>query len=364
MIPRIENLPLNLKPVDDLWDQLTANQKIYANAFRKGQTIRETVESVMAENRLVCFQEMFSLLLLLDKKNYIGNKSFKLFFDYVRNYENPNKNKKWVSIPAFMQSNNAGAILSKDPFFQSLPVHIQTLFIRNAQVVNLEPQTAICNQGRFERELFFLIEGEVALYKKIDDRKQLLGLLKSGAVIGEVGFFFGENRTVDVVATQMTKVVRIKYHKDFHTIMNKEFAHQFQTRIRLFHAFARSSFLSHLPPELLEGLFRRGQPKEFKENQKIFAQNDQGDSCFFITQGSVIIEKDQKKLNVLGSGELFGEIALLFSGGVRTASALAQKQTLCFEFKAKDFYETLAENILAACEFERLAHERFKKISA
>ncbi|HRO67636.1 MAG TPA: cyclic nucleotide-binding domain-containing protein, partial [Pseudobdellovibrionaceae bacterium] len=94
----------------------------------------------------------------------------------------------------------------------------------------------------------------------------------------------------------------------------------------------------------------------------ICKEGDQGDSCFVIIQGSVTVSKGPKTIGVLGPGEAFGEIALFFTQGTRTATVMAQRNTSVLEIKAKDFYGMLSENLLLAAEFEKLALARSEKL--
>jgi CRP-like cAMP-binding protein len=54
-------------------------------------------------------------------------------------------------------------------------------------------------------------------------------------------------------------------------------------------------------------------------------------------------------------GDCFGEMALMVSAGKRTASVIAESDGYVLEIKRQQFYKMLAENLLLACEFEKIA---------
>ena len=54
----------------------------------------------------------------------------------------------------------------------------------------------------------------------------------------------------------------------------------------------------------------------------------------------------------------FGEMALMITGGKRTASVLTENEGIALEIHRSKFYKLMAENLLLGCEFERMAQER------
>lgn len=85
--------------------------------------------------------------------------------------------------------------------------------------------------------------------------------------------------------------------------------------------------LSTMPPRVLDDLIRFSIVKAYAPRQPIFEKGDPGDSLYGILYGRVRIfatsdDGHQILLNMMETGELFGEIALL-DGRARTASAAA-----------------------------------------
>jgi CRP-like cAMP-binding protein len=85
-----------------------------------------------------------------------------------------------------------------------------------------------------------------------------------------------------------------------------------------------------MPQRALDDLVKFTTVARFEPHREIFGKGDPGDCLYGILAGRVRIfstspEGDEILLNVLESGELFGEIALL-DGNTRTASAAAMEQ--------------------------------------
>lgn len=86
-----------------------------------------------------------------------------------------------------------------------------------------------------------------------------------------------------------------------------------------------------MPERVLDELVKFTAVARFEPQHEIFSKGDPGDCLYGILAGRVRIfsisaEGGEILLNVLESGELFGEIALL-DGSTRTASAAAMDQT-------------------------------------
>ncbi|MDQ2070057.1 EAL domain-containing protein [Natronospira bacteriovora] len=86
--------------------------------------------------------------------------------------------------------------------------------------------------------------------------------------------------------------------------------------------------------------------KRFAAGQEIFAQGDEGDNAYFIEQGSVEISTERAGRKVviarLGSGDLFGELALI-NRQARTATATALRDVELVSINAAQLQRALRE---------------------
>lgn len=365
---KIETLPLNIKHIPQSFGPLSDPQKIYLKHLQEGMTIAGVVEHMLSHGRLVSFGQLFDLVLKLDKANLVGQPLVRAYFEKIEKHEKPAQGPGIGKlVPSlFKKEEKAETFLSRHPFFRKQNPLILSLFNRFAEVIEAPVGTVLCRAGHIQRELFFLVDGEAAIYKNTDEQgRRLIGFFGTDAIIGEVGFFMGEVRTADVVVTKPAKLVRVQYdEQSFSAVINREVAKKLQVRFRVIHALARSSFLKALPEEALEPLIFVGQMRQAEEFQVICKEGDTGDSCYVVINGSVTVSKGPKTIGVLGPGEAFGEIALFFTQGLRTATVMAQRETTLLELNAQGFYKLLGENMLLAREFEKLALQRSEKLKA
>jgi CRP/FNR family cyclic AMP-dependent transcriptional regulator len=94
-----------------------------------------------------------------------------------------------------------------------------------------------------------------------------------------------------------------------------------------FSALRQHPIFRDLDPAALDQLCRYCKTRAIKRGATIFSKGDPGNSLFAVAKGTLRIgvasaEGREAVFNIIGPGELFGEIALL-DGGERTADAVA-----------------------------------------
>src|ERR1039458_9580247 len=88
--------------------------------------------------------------------------------------------------------------------------------------------------------------------------------------------------------------------------------------------------------------------RRIEAGETLFVKGDDGDALYGIRRGQVRIETSTRSgetltLNMLGSGDVFGEIAL-FDGQSRSADAVATEATELFVVKRADFLALLQKD--------------------
>jgi CRP-like cAMP-binding protein len=74
----------------------------------------------------------------------------------------------------------------------------------------------------------------------------------------------------------------------------------------------------------------------------LMRQGEHGDDLMLIVSGEVGVERDGARLNQLGPGDFFGEIALV-AGGPRTATVTAEAPTRLLVVNHRDFHAMMEE---------------------
>jgi len=94
-----------------------------------------------------------------------------------------------------------------------------------------------------------------------------------------------------------------------------------------------------------KGLVRLGQladEVDVPAERCLMAQGDRGSEMFVVVSGQVRVERDGQRINTLGPGEFFGEIAIL-DGGPRTATVTADEQSRLLVLTHRDFHSMMEE---------------------
>jgi CRP-like cAMP-binding protein len=85
-------------------------------------------------------------------------------------------------------------------------------------------------------------------------------------------------------------------------------------------ALGRAPLFGSLSRAELVELAKRTEDMEFAEGKVLAREGDIGHEFFVIVDGEVAITKDGEEVRRLGSGEFFGEIALVWDSPRRTAT--------------------------------------------
>lgn len=117
-----------------------------------------------------------------------------------------------------------------------------------------------------------------------------------------------------------------------------------------------------LNPQQLSELFLSLEKKHFSKGTNIFNQGDSANSLYFIIEGSVDINKDNKTIATLKDSDTFGEISLITSLP-RSASALAKTDCKVFKMSSEKFHELISMSSKVKDEVLQLVSDRLKELS-
>jgi CRP/FNR family cyclic AMP-dependent transcriptional regulator len=116
--------------------------------------------------------------------------------------------------------------------------------------------------------------------------------------------------------------------------------------------YSHACFFATLTPLQIDRLSSCIVTKSIRQGATIFSKGDPGSNMFAIRKGRVKIsapsvEGHEAVFNLLGEGQIFGEIALL-DGGPRTAAATAVTDCELFLIERRDFLPLLSSETLTA----------------
>jgi CRP/FNR family cyclic AMP-dependent transcriptional regulator len=108
-------------------------------------------------------------------------------------------------------------------------------------------------------------------------------------------------------------------------------------------------------------LLTRANPdvQSFKSGEIIFALGDAGHEFFVVKSGSVAVRLGNRTLQVLGPGEVFGEMALIDSGP-RSATVVAETACDVVAISEKQFLFMISEAPYFALSLMRVLVQRLR----
>jgi len=111
---------------------------------------------------------------------------------------------------------------------------------------------------------------------------------------------------------------------------------------------ARTEVFSDLEPRELEAVAQVAVPRRWDRGEIIFREGDNGDTCYLVRSGAVVLTREHQDgrmvaLAELRAGSMFGELAM-FRGETRSATAEAVEPTTAVALLAKDVQRLIRRN--------------------
>jgi cAMP-dependent protein kinase regulator len=258
------------------------------------------------------------------------------------------------------------------PLFAELKEQELQSLLRQLQVKNFHKEVLICREGEAGDSLFIIGRGEVAITKQMPGGKEVwIRNLREGDFFGEFAFFTDQKRHASVKAITECEILQISHNElgkivKTHPRVMEVLQNFFRKRVLdLF--LALSPLFSSLTSADREEVFSRFRLLKAPEGTLLFKEGDSPNSLYMIKSGEVEIftqNRHGKKvcLSTLKSGNLFGEISLLFNRP-RTAYAKTTRPSELLELTKENLEACLLHfpNLRSAMEelsLKRLARTK------
>jgi cAMP-dependent protein kinase regulator len=232
------------------------------------------------------------------------------------------------------------------PLFSELEKEEFQLLLSHIQSKTYRKESLICREGEKGGSLFVISRGEVAILKQTPGGREIrVRNLKEGDFFGEFGFFVDQKRHATVKAMTDCELLEISKSGLHEMIkvrprLNDVLYNLFKERV-LDNFLARSPLFSSLTLEEREEVMKRFHLRKVPGETFLFKGGDPPTSLYMVKNGGVEIftqnRKGEKKiLALLESGNIFGEIGLLFDRP-RMANAKTTRPTQLLEITREDF---------------------------
>lgn len=354
----IEQQPLYINSAKLNSLNLSELQSQYVQALVQNHSISSLVEFYLQQGWLVNFTELWSLVEKLVDYQLIQNKEVMAYFSQLK----PVTEKGFLSgiNPFSEKSVETKFDLQTLPFFRSLPKEWTQLLLKQAKSIAIPGNVLITREGAKDRDLYVLLSGHASVIRSANGLKQVMAQIQSPAVFGEGAFLLGQPRSADILTRSECTVLKVPYTPELDSFIKKDKAEAAQIRIWIQHALSSSALFKNIPPDALDALTFAGRPVRMQAKQCLFAEGQTGTTSYILIQGELLVSQAGKVINQLKQGAFLGEIAMLASGGKRTATIHAASDALLMEIQQNDFYRLLGNNIILGKELEQLAWQRLR----
>lgn len=277
------------------------------------------------------------------------------------------------------------SFLSEQPLFKGLPEAALALLAESLTPASFNPEDKVMSEGEPGSCLYIILQGSLQVLKK--GAEGVVASLESGAIVGEMALYLLEPRSATVVAKTDAFLLRLD-HGPFRKALKlyPEMNHRFNElslqRKRVLHqrkmgnhqeaveklkarmAFSRLQKLKifqMLGTPIFEAICDKLYSVSYPSNHYVFRYKDPAKHLYFISRGNVdVFAENERKMNTLPEGEVFGEIALLL-GSPRTASVRTQGYCELYQLDKEVFDTILAQHPTLKHHLEDIAKERLER---
>jgi cAMP-dependent protein kinase regulator len=238
------------------------------------------------------------------------------------------------------------------PLFSDLKQQELQLLLSHVRSKTYPKDAVVCREGEAGESLFVISQGEVAILKRAPGRQEIrVQNLKEGDLFGEFGFFIDQKRHATVKTMSDCELLEISGNGFREMIkvrprLKDVLQNLFMERV-LDNFLALSPLFSSLTFDERRKVMERFHLRRVPEGTILFSEGDPPASFFMVRNGGVeIFAQDghgkRVRLALLQSGNIFGEIGLLFNRP-RMAGAKATQPTKLFEITQEDFKACLLQ---------------------
>jgi CRP-like cAMP-binding protein len=188
----------------------------------------------------------------------------------------------------------------------------------------------------------------------------LLAILRPGDYFGEIALLRQTPRTATVRGLTDLRMMRLSA-AEFRRLLSGQIPEQTRGAIAAREDLARCTLLAHLGPRELELVRKHLREQRYAAGSDLVRQGDPADGFYILRDGQCeVLVQDatgSRRVNTLGPGDYFGEIALL-QQSPRTATVRAVDEVVVWVLDRRDFDDLLRRYFDLAGPLARTARQR------
>lgn len=224
---------------------------------------------------------------------------------------------------------------------------------------------SLFKKGDQDNYSFYLLSGELLLLGENNQESRIVGGTaptrfpiahhrprQSTAIANsDVTFFRIDNDLLDILLTWDQNAGYMVSEIDVEEEQDDDLSGDWMTMM------LRSELFHRIPPSNIQQVFMRMEPVQFKANESVIKQGEDGDYYYFIKHGRAVVTHTTKsgkeiRLAELEAGSGFGEEALI-SDNKRNANVTMLTDGVLMRMGKQDFVELLKAPVLQTVDFAK-----------
>jgi CRP-like cAMP-binding protein len=246
----------------------------------------------------------------------------------------------WLDPSPPVERETLEELLAGSLLFSDVPAAARAELASRARLRRWEEGAAILRAGAPAHWLHLLLEGSAAVWGPEAAGRHRLAILSPGATFGFQALSPGGVYTASVTAAGPATTVSLHRHDLAEVAADHVSPAQLTDLAAQVSSLRLTSLFHELAEAQVVAFLARARRESYEPGAAIVRQGERGDRFFAIRSGQVAVvreaEGETETVAVLGPGDCFGELAVLF-GVPRTATVIAQEQVEALTLDREDF---------------------------
>jgi CRP-like cAMP-binding protein len=269
------------------------------------------------------------------------------------------------NIPFFREL-DALSIFKGIDFFSEIEDDILKKIADRVQFSEFRKDEIICHHGKFDEFFYLILSGSVrAVIPTTDNPKYTLFTLGPGEFFGVKIVLSSEPRESTIIVEKDCIAMALK-SEELKLVMDNSpkimsLMDQRYIDRKLRSDLRRVPIFTRLNEDLFNEVIDKAELLKMEEKSQIFKEGDPGESFYHIREGEVNVYKDaegkQRLIAILGSGQFFGEMALI-AAEKRNATVETSKKSDLVRIKRDDFISIVEKDKSMMAELNEVIEDR------
>ncbi len=257
-------------------------------------------------------------------------------------------------------------LLKGIPFFFDIEESILEEISRNISIYEFNEEEIVCRHGKFDERFYIILAGSAtAAIPTASDPKYVLYRLEPGDYFGEEIVFTSQPRESTIVAETSLLTLSLdgetlrglmEMSGNITNLLNQKYIER-----KLKNDLRRVPIFTHLKDDLFERILEKVELLTLPPEEAVFREGSPGNAFFLIRDGEVNVyislEKKERLVAILGSGQFFGEMALL-SDEPRNATVITTRRSDLVKISRENFFNIIKSDKTVLKELDEVVNSR------